>query len=70
MYIVPPIKTKKQKQNNNNDNTSSTPNSLCENSSSAVRLEGQRLWKAIFKSCHRFSIGFIGLWASLTQICL
>lgn len=43
MYIVPPIKTKKQKQNNNNDNTSSTPNSLCENSSSAVRLEGQRL---------------------------
>lgn len=43
MYIVPPIKTKKQKQNNNNDNTSSTPNSIFENSSSAVRLEGQRL---------------------------
>ncbi len=37
--------------------------SSLQNSSSSVRLDGHCLWTAIFKSCHRFSIGFrFGLW--------
>ena len=37
--------------------------SSLQNSSSSVRLDGERLWTAVFRSCHRFSIGFrSGLW--------
>ena len=46
--------------------------SSLQNSSSSVRLDGERLWTAIFKSCHRFSIGFRSrhwLGHSNTQIC-
>ena len=38
----------------------------------SVRLDGEHLWTAIFKSCHTFSIGFrSGLWLgrSNTWIC-
>ena len=39
--------------------------SSLQSSSSSVRLDGEFLWTAIFKSCHIFSIGFgSGLWPS------
>lgn len=46
--------------------------SSLQNSSSSARLVGERLWTAVFRSCHRFSIGFrSGLWLghSNTGIC-
>ena len=37
--------------------------SSLQNSSSSARLDGECLWTAIFKSCHRCSMGFrSGLW--------
>lgn len=40
--------------------------SSLQNSLTSVRLDGQYLWVAIFKSCCRFSIGFrSGLWLNL-----
>ena len=46
--------------------------SYLQNSWSSVRLEGECLWTSVFRSCHRFPIGFrSGLWLgrSNTWIC-
>ena len=32
--------------------------SSLQNSSNSVRLEGEDLWTAVFRSCHRFPLGF------------